>query len=63
MKHYIRNTHFFMKEVLGILLLSLLTLSSCVEGGHNHTYIISEHSKDEVTPDDAAPSFKEEEAR
>jgi len=52
-----------MKEVLGIFLLSLLTLSSCIEGGNNHTYIISEHSKNDVTPDEAAPSFKEEEAR
>ena len=52
-----------MKEVLGILFLALITLSSCIEGGNNHTYIISEHSKDEMAPDEVAPSFEEEEAR
>ena len=46
-----------MREVLGFLFLTLTSLTSCVQqGGHNHTYIISESVEKEA-------SILEEEAR
>ena len=46
-----------MREVLGFLFFTLAFLTSCVqEGGHNHTYIISES-------EEKGASILEEEAR
>jgi outer membrane lipoprotein-sorting protein len=43
-----------MKEVISAAILLCVFLSSCVQGGYNRTYIISEQSKEE------APSYIEE---
>ena len=45
-----------MREVLGFLFFALASFTSCVQqGGHNHTYIISESAEKEA-------SIREEEA-